>query len=122
MKPLLQAAAVEAEKAARVDGDIDYKFPTDRGLYALRHTADEVAALAGVDYDLISARMGHTSLATTFKHYLNVSQERETQAADAIGGFLANLRPAKVNRRLRHWLSHGPRPHAIDQKRKTLTS
>lgn len=95
-KPLLQAAAVEAEKGARAGGDLDYKFPTDRGLYALRHTADEVGALAGVDYDLISARMGHTSLATTFKHYLNVSQERETQAAHAIGAFLASLRPAKV--------------------------
>jgi integrase len=91
-KPLLSAAKTEAEKAARAAGDADYEFPTALGLYALRHTSDEVAALAGVDYDLISARMGHTSLTTTFKHYLNVSQERERQAAEQIGTFIEGLR------------------------------
>ena len=91
-KALLNAAKIEAEKAARAEGDMDYQFPTELGLYALRHTSDEVAALAGVDYDLISSRMGHSTLATTFKHYLNVSQEREREAADQIGTFIERLR------------------------------
>jgi integrase len=91
-KPMLKAAKIEAEKAARAAGDDDYRFPTNRGLYSLRHSSDEVAALSGVGYDLISARMGHTTLATTFTHYLNVSEDRGRQAADKIGGFIEGLR------------------------------
>lgn len=83
---------MEAHEAALTAGDLDYRFPTDLPLYALRHSSDEVAALAGVEYDLISARMGHSSLATTFKHYLNNSQERERRAADQIGSFIDDLR------------------------------
>lgn len=91
-KPLLKAAKIEAEKAARASGDNDNRFPTGLGLYALRHTSSEVAALAGVDYDLASARMGHSTLATTFKHYFNLSQEREGQAVEQIGSFIEGLR------------------------------
>ena len=91
-KPLLKAAKVEAEKVARASGDHDYRFPTSLGLYALRHTSSEVAALAGVGYDLASARMGHATLATTFKHYFNLSQEREGQAVEQIGTFIEGLR------------------------------
>jgi integrase len=91
-RPLLKEAQIEAEKAARAAGDDDYRFPVSRPLYSLRHSSDEVAALSGVGYDLISARMGHTTLATTFTHYLNVSEDRERQAADKIGSFIEGLR------------------------------
>jgi integrase len=91
-KPLLAAAKIEAEKAARAAGDDEYRFPADRPLYSLRHSSDEVAALTGIGYDLISARMGHASLATTYTHYLNVSEDRERQAADRIGCFIEGLR------------------------------
>ncbi|MGC9992772.1 MAG: hypothetical protein ABSD52_10325 [Candidatus Cybelea sp.] len=88
-KPLLKAAKIEATRAA---GDDNYRFPTDRGLYSLRHTSDQVAALSGVGYDLISARLGHTTLGTTYAHYLNVSEDRERDVADKIGGFIEGLR------------------------------
>ena len=90
--PLLKAAKIEAEKAARATGDNDYGFPAGLALYALRHSSSEVAALAGVDYDLASARMGHATPMTTFKRYFNLSQGRESQAVEQLGNFIGGLR------------------------------
>ena len=113
--PLLKAAKIEA-KAARATGDDDYGFPAGLALYALRHSSSEVAALAGVDYDLASARMGHAPTPmTTFKRYFNLSQGRESQAVEQLGNFIGGLR--------KHGLRHGlttPSRKLIRPKRKAL--
>ncbi len=59
---------------------------------ALRHTAREIMSTQKVDYDLLSKRMGHSRLITTFENYnAEVWQQRDREAADRIQAFFDAL-------------------------------
>lgn len=87
-KPLLEAAAVEAEKAAHARGESDYRFPVSAGLYDLRHTAMENLKAAGVPLDVFHILCGHRSIATSLKHYNRPSAKRLRAAATAVSEWL----------------------------------
>lgn len=84
-KPLLKRAAALAAKD-------QVEFPDGLGMYALRHTAREIMSAQKVDYDLLSKRMGHARLSTTFENYnVDVWQQRDREAADKIQAFFEGL-------------------------------
>ena len=60
-RPLLQAAAAEAEKAARAAGDRHYRFPVGASLYDLRHTAFTNMVEDGVAQGTFHALAGHAN-------------------------------------------------------------
>jgi len=61
-------------------------------MYALRHTAREIMSAQKVDYDLLSKRMGHSRLSTTYQHYnSDVWRQRDREAAEKIQAFFDGL-------------------------------
>lgn len=80
------------KRAAALAADEGVAFPTDLTPYALRHTAREIMSDRKVDYDLLSKRMGHSRLSTTFENYnTEVWAERDRAAASQIQGFFDDL-------------------------------
>lgn len=61
--------------------------------HALRHTNVSLLIAAGVPLKNISARAGHTSLATTMKIYSHAIQTQDAKAAEAISLGLQKARP-----------------------------
>lgn len=88
-RPLLERAAVEAEKAARKRGETDYRFPVEARFNDLRHTAMENLKAAGVPLDVFHVLCGHRSIATSLKHYNRPSPKRRHEAAAAVSSWLA---------------------------------
>ena len=86
--PMLEAAAVEAEKAARKAGDRSYRFPKDASLYNLRHTSFENMKAAGVALDVMHVLAGHKNLTTSMEHYNKPSDDRRRGAASAVSSWL----------------------------------
>jgi integrase len=84
-KPLLQRAAKLAAKD-------NVAFPTGIGMYAMRHTAREIMSAQKIDYDLLSKRMGHSRLSTTFENYNKETwRQRDREAAERIQAFFEGL-------------------------------
>lgn len=90
-KPLLEKAAQIAREA-----DPLFRFRTNMGMYALRHTAQAIGSRSGVGMDVIAERMGHASIETTKRHYFDAhALDRQRDAADRIGAYLTSLRRAQ---------------------------
>ena len=80
------------ENAAKLAKNDGVAFPTDLGMYASRQTAREIMSSSKVDYDLLSKRMGHSRLSTTYENYNgDVWEKRDRKAADRIEAFFAAL-------------------------------
>jgi integrase len=86
---LLRKAAEKAEKAARERGDLDYRFRVEASLYDLRHTAMENLKAAAVPLDVFHVLCGHSSTATSLKHYNKPSLKRRRAAATAVSEWIA---------------------------------
>lgn len=59
-------------------------------LHDLRHTSASLALAAGVPMKVVSARLGHSSLAITADLYTHVSPAVADEAADRIGSLVAD--------------------------------
>lgn len=70
------------------------KLPKGASLHALRHSHGSQLIAAGVDIPTVSARLGHSSPATTMKVYAHALKGRDTKAAELWEQF---NRPAKAD-------------------------
>jgi len=109
-KPLIEKAAALAEKDARAAGDSSYRFPANFRMYDMRHTANALAALAGVAIEVEQKRMGHSSIRTTNDKYGHVFRSMQRGAAGLLETLFTAIRtgtaePDEVA--LLHPLLHG---------------
>ena len=61
-------------------------------LHDLRDTHVSLAAKAGVPIEVLSRRLGHSSIGITMDRYLVVYKERDRAAADAFAALVAGVR------------------------------
>ena len=54
-------------------------------LHGLRDTHASLRAKAGVPIEVLSKRLGHSSIAVTVQRYLHIYESRDAEAADAFG-------------------------------------
>jgi integrase len=59
-----------------------------RGLHAARHTSAVLDLRAGTDIKVVSSRMGHSKVATTWDTYMKTPQDLEDEAAVRRAGLL----------------------------------
>jgi len=90
-KPLLEKAAVEAEKAAQAAGDRAYRFPADLRMYDLRHTANALMGLIGVPIEVARERMGHSSIRTTVDVYGHIFKGQGELVAGKLDAFFEGI-------------------------------
>jgi integrase len=63
-------------------------------LHSLRDTHASLLAAAGVPIEVVSKRLGHSTIAITMERYLDVYTSRDRAAAEAFGSVLAAKTPA----------------------------
>lgn len=63
-------------------------LPT-HGPHGLRHTWATLALEAGVHVKVVSARLGHASVATTLDRYTSVRDVIDREAAETVAGLIA---------------------------------